>query len=92
MVGSTAAGIVAGGVTGFLKDQGVPTQAVEVYGTVLGSGGAIVTVSPTDETTDNAVIESILRKYDGQISTYDLSKSAVVNIETVSTGPKIIAG
>jgi hypothetical protein len=66
--GATAAGAVAGGVTGYLKDQGVPDAAVADYGRVLSSGGALISVFPTDEKVDTATIESVLTKYDGSVS------------------------
>jgi len=65
--GTTAAGAIAGGVTGYLKDQGVPDEYVETYGRVISSGGAMITVSPTDEKTDTATIEGVLSKYEGSV-------------------------
>lgn len=76
--GTTVAGAVAGGVTGYLKDQGVPEQAIEHYEKVIATGGAIVTVSLTDEKIGNAEIESVLAKYNGTVSSYPLSQTAVV--------------
>jgi hypothetical protein len=70
VAGTTAAGAIAGGVTGYLKDQGVPDEAVAHYTRVLNSGGAMVSVTPTDEDVDNLTVESILQKYDGTIATY----------------------
>ncbi len=70
VAGATAAGAVAGGVTGFLKDQGVPDQAIKHFHSILESGGAMITVSPTDDNTDSATIDSVLQKYGGVISLY----------------------
>ena len=70
MAGTTVAGAIAGGATGYLRDQGMPPEKVEEYSSVLGTGGAIVTVSPVDEKVDNATIEEMLRKYDGNVSSY----------------------
>ncbi len=68
MAGTTAAGAVAGGVTGYLKDQGVPVNDTAVYEGVLRAGGALVTVSPTDENIDCDEICAILAKYNGKVS------------------------
>ena len=66
--GSTAAGAVAGGVTGYLKDQGMSEDAVETYATVLQSGGALLTVFPSEESISASEVESVLAKYDGHLS------------------------
>lgn len=81
VAGSTAAGAVAGGVMGFLKDQGVPDEAIQSYHKVLVEGGAMITVSPTDEKIDAATIESLLAKYGGSIASYSLGTSAAVMME-----------
>ena len=81
VAGSTAAGAVAGGVTGFLKDQGVPEDAIQGFNKVLIDGGAMVTVTPIEEKTETATIESILTKYDGKIASYSLGTSAVVMMD-----------
>lgn len=80
VAGATAAGAFAGGVTGYLKDQGVPEQAIKHFHTILESGGAMITVSPTDERIDVSRIESILQKYDGIVSWYPQGASEVVMI------------
>ncbi|MBS1718333.1 MAG: hypothetical protein JSS72_11440 [Armatimonadetes bacterium] len=70
MAGATAAGAVAGGVTGYLKDQGVPPEETEHYYKLVQGGGALVTVSPTDENIDDAEIHSLLSKYGGSVSAF----------------------
>jgi uncharacterized membrane protein len=70
VAGATAAGAVAGGVTGFLKDQGVSEQSIKHFHSILEAGGAMITVSPTDDNTDSATIDSVLQKYGGVISLY----------------------
>jgi hypothetical protein len=91
VAGTTAAGAIAGGVTGFLKDQGVPDDAIQYYHEVLVNGGAMITVSPTDERIDAATIESVLRKYGGSIASYSLGASAAVMVDgspsTVTAAP-----
>lgn len=81
VAGSTAAGAVAGGALGFLKDQGVPDEAIQGYHKVLEAGGAMITVSPTDEKIDAATIESVLAKYGGSIASYSLSTSAAAMMD-----------
>lgn len=81
VAGTTAAGAIAGGVTGFLKDQGVPDDAIDYYHKVLVNGGAMISVSPTTETIDAATIESVLRKYGGSVAPYGLGASAAVMVE-----------
>lgn len=64
-VGTTGAGAVAGGVFGYLKDQGVPEEALTVYREVYDSGGAVLAVNiPVDF--NRADIEAILAKYNAQ--------------------------
>lgn len=75
LAGSTVAGAAAGGVTGYLKDQGVPEDQAVTYHKLVTSGGAMLTVTPTDETTDLGTIEAILRKYEGEVSQYPATRT-----------------
>jgi len=66
-LGATAltagAGAIAGGATGYLKDQGVPHDAAErYYGTVAG-GGAVLSINIPSGDVDQATAESVLSKY-----------------------------
>jgi hypothetical protein len=65
MAGAAAtagAGAVAGGVTGWLKDQGVPDDALTVYRDTFDQGGALLAVNvPSDM--PRAEIEAVLAKY-----------------------------
>lgn len=45
MVGTIGAGAVAGAVVGYLKDQGVPDEAITVYRDTFDKGGAILAVA-----------------------------------------------
>ncbi len=67
MVGATAAGAIAGGVTGFLKDQGVEPVQIEVFSSTLESGGALIGVSYPSGGADLYEIQSVLEKYGGII-------------------------
>ncbi|MBC8063898.1 MAG: hypothetical protein H7Y17_03650 [Chlorobia bacterium] len=60
---ATVAGSVAGGVVGYLKDQGVPEEESQRFSNVYEKGGAIVNVSAPSGGVDAATIEMILMKY-----------------------------
>ena len=78
IAGTGAAGAVAGGVTGYLKDQGVPAEVATKHGEVLKGGGALITVSPTDDDVDLKTIEVTLRKYEGDVYTHMAPTAAVM--------------
>src|SRR5262249_17991350 len=60
---STAAGAMAGGVYGYLKDQGVPEAVATDYQEAVRRGGAIIAVPvPTGEL-DRPAVEQLLTKY-----------------------------
>ena len=59
---TTGAGAVAGGVFGFLKDQGVPAHDIPKYQEVYDEGGAILSVS-VDSAVPRGEIEDVLKKY-----------------------------
>jgi len=66
-LGATAltagAGAIAGGATGYLKDQGVPHEAADRYhGTVTG-GGAVLSINVPSGDVDQATAEAVLSKY-----------------------------
>ena len=60
--GATGVGAIAGGVTGYLKDQGVSEPHLASYETAFQGGGAIMGVD-MDGTMDRADFERILNKY-----------------------------
>lgn len=60
---AAGAGAVAGGVTGYLKDQGVPGEAVQHYQTAVQNGGAILSVNIPSGNVDQAGAEQVLAKY-----------------------------
>jgi len=62
-VGATAAGAIAGGVTGYLKDQGVPDGAASDYDQAYNNGSAVLTVHVPSGKMSKMEIESILSKY-----------------------------
>jgi hypothetical protein len=63
--GATAAGAVAGGVHGYLKDQGVPDEAAMNYNHAYETGGAVLSVDLLSGDIDPVAVESILAKYQG---------------------------
>ena len=62
---TTAAGGVVGGVTGYLKDQGVPDFHADRFHETVQGGGAIVAVSVPSNDIDRAEVEDVLAKYGG---------------------------
>ncbi|HVL40326.1 MAG TPA: hypothetical protein VM328_13130 [Fimbriimonadaceae bacterium] len=60
--GTTAAGAAAGGVLGYLKDQGVPDDVLVRYRDSIQGGGALLAVQPTVDKS-RAEIEAVLGKY-----------------------------
>jgi hypothetical protein len=62
-VGTTAAGAVAGGVTGYLKDQGLPEPATEIYSRSLYDGGAVLAVTVPSNEVSSLTVEDVLDKY-----------------------------
>ena len=74
-IGATAltagAGAIAGGVTGYLKEQGVPGEAAERYhGTVQG-GGAVLSLNLPSGDVDQATAQQVLSKYGAaDVNTY----------------------
>lgn len=69
--GATAAGAVAGGVHGYLKDQGVPDQAAMDYDHAVKNGGAVLAVSVPSGDVDEATCREVLAKYNASnVNTY----------------------
>jgi hypothetical protein len=69
--GATAAGAVAGGVHGFLKDQGVPDDAIGSYGQSYDAGDTLVAVTVPSNNVSIVAADEILSKYNGKhISAY----------------------
>ena len=62
MVATTGAGAIAGGVVGYLKDQGVPEEAITVYRETFDRGGSILAVAAPAEF-NRADLQAILAKY-----------------------------
>lgn len=60
---ATGAGAIAGGVTGYLKDQGMPAEATDHYGSYVSMGGAVVTVNVDGTGPSEVDIRSLLTKY-----------------------------
>ncbi|MEQ1935716.1 MAG: hypothetical protein ABL962_17810 [Fimbriimonadaceae bacterium] len=67
LAGAAAAGAVAGGVTGFLVDQGVEPHHVQSLTAAIDTGGALVGVSCPSGDADGFHIRSILEKYGGTV-------------------------
>jgi predicted phage tail protein len=74
LAASAGAGAVAGGVVGYLKDQGVPAHDIPHYQKAVENGGALIAVH-LDEGRDRAEIEDLLKKY-GAGATHDYGYAA----------------
>lgn len=61
--GATAAGAIAGGVTGYLKDQGVPEHVATDYSKAVENGGAFLTIEVPTGSVDRFKAEEIIGKY-----------------------------
>jgi len=60
---AAGAGAVAGGVTGYLKEQGVPGDAAQRYHGTVENGGAVLSVNLPSGDVDQATAEGVLSKY-----------------------------
>ncbi|HEX5323430.1 MAG TPA: hypothetical protein VFW40_06560 [Capsulimonadaceae bacterium] len=70
-IGTTVGGAIAGGVTGYLKDQGVPDQVAMNYSKDIENGGALLAVTVPSNNVDAGTAEQILGKYGAaNISSY----------------------
>jgi hypothetical protein len=63
VAGATAAGAVAGGSFGYLKDQGVPAESVDFYHNTVKGGGALVSVSVPSGNVKEMEVRDIMSKY-----------------------------
>lgn len=62
-VGTTAGGAIAGGVAGYLKDQGVEGSVADRYNQTVIGGGALLAVSLPSNNVDVATGQALLEKY-----------------------------
>lgn len=83
VAGATAAGAIAGGLTGYLKDQGVSSETIERIHETLGDRGALVAVSAPSGDVPAATIESLLNKYAG----LDVGSYAPTPVEVETSRP-----
>lgn len=60
---ATGAGAVAGGAYGYLRDQGVPSEAVDTYQNSLEQGGVLIGVSMPSGTLTYDELTVVLDKY-----------------------------
>jgi len=68
---AAGAGAAAGGVTGFLKEQGVPAEAAQHYHGAIDQGGAMIAVVIPSGKVDQATAEEVLTKYGaGNLNAY----------------------
>jgi len=62
-VGTTAAGAVAGGVAGYLKDQGIPDETINRMAATYSEGGALISVALPSGGLELVEAESLIAKY-----------------------------
>lgn len=65
-LGTSAAGVVAGGMTGYLVDRGVPAAVANRFGEALGTAGSVVVSVEFPRTPGEAKVrevEALLHKY-----------------------------
>jgi hypothetical protein len=75
--GATAAGALAGGVTGYLKEQGVPEHAAGEYHETIQGGGAMIAIRLPSGDVDRATAEQVLAKYQASnVGTYETGAPA----------------
>ncbi len=60
---TAGAGAIAGGATGYLKDQGVPADAAERYHGAVTAGGAVLSMAIPSGDVDQATASAVLSKY-----------------------------
>jgi hypothetical protein len=60
---TTGAGAIAGGVTGYLKDQGMDEEVATDYDKVVKNGGAMIAVTLPSGNVDEMTAREILNKY-----------------------------
>lgn len=81
LAGATAAGAVAGGVTGYLVDQGVEPHHVQSFTSTVETGGALIGVTCPSGDVDGFHIRNLLEKYGGTVhplqSLSEMSKTAM---------------
>ena len=68
---TAGAGAIAGGVTGYLKEQGVPGEAAQRYHGAVEHGGALLAVHVPSDSVEQTTVEEVIAKYGGSdVSTY----------------------
>lgn len=63
MAATTAAGGIAGGTFGYLKDQGIDEEKVARFENAVENGGAVVSVTAPSNGVTEGTVESVLEKY-----------------------------
>ena len=65
-LGATAGGAIAGGVVGYLQDQGVETHVAEEYARDIESEGALIAIEVPSGDVDLTVAQEVFSKYGGR--------------------------
>ncbi len=89
-LGMTVGGALAGGVMGFLVDQGMPEHAAKAYAEGLKRGGIIVSVHDTNDATPDE-IHTLFEKYGGQERGTHPGGSGTTPADLLTTPPGVDA-
>lgn len=65
-LGTTAGGAIAGGVVGYLQDQGVETHVAEEYARDMEAEGALIAIEVPSGKVDLTAAQEIFSKYGGR--------------------------
>ena len=63
VAGSTGAGMIAGAMVGYMKDQGMDNETAHQYAEAISLGKALLSVSVPSGMVDESTVRSILDKY-----------------------------
>lgn len=89
--GTALAGAAAGGVTGLLKDQGVPDEVVTNYSSAFNEGGAILALAIPSGDLDSTLAEALLTKYGAQnIATVNAPRVAAEGVAIQPDQPLVV--
>jgi hypothetical protein len=73
--GTTVAGTAAGGIAGYLRDQGVADEMITQYSHEFERGGAIIAVAVPTADLDGEAVERVLVKYGARnVATYNAAR------------------
>jgi hypothetical protein len=91
--GTAIAGAAAGGVAGFLADQGVPEEVVTRYSSTFEEGGTILAIAVPSGKLEASDVEGILTKYGAaNIATVNASRPLAEGATLAPPDPLVVQG